>query len=154
HEVIEQVILLGLDDSSMVGAPPPQRVLVGKLTDLRKPDGVIIDYTRLQKLFPGDAWWLNKVGPGKPYVHETKDAQGRVTGRERFYYDRYLGRELEMNDHRALIVGVCEATRTFQSNAVVYTRYSRAKLFAPQERKVLSYVLAKVEAEPQGPTEP
>ena len=50
-----------------------------------------------------------------------------------------------MNDHRAVIVGVCEATRTFQSNPVVYTTYSRAKNFAPQERKILSYILAKTE---------
>jgi putative ABC transport system permease protein len=50
-----------------------------------------------------------------------------------------------MNDHRAIIVGVCEATRTFQSNPVVYTTYSRAKTFAPQERKILSYILAKTE---------
>ncbi len=61
------------------------------------------------------------------------------------FYARFVGRELEMNDHRAVIVGVCEATRTFQSNAVVYTTYSRAKRFAPQERKALSYVLAKTE---------
>jgi putative ABC transport system permease protein len=153
HEVIEQVILLGLDDSSMVGAPPPERMLAGKLTDLRKPDAVILDYTRLQKLFPGDVWWLDQVKPGKPYIHETRDEKGRVTGRRSYYYDRYLGKELEMNDHRAVIVGICEATRTFQSNAVVYTRYSRAKLFAPQERKVLSYVLAKVEAPTQRPDE-
>jgi putative ABC transport system permease protein len=52
-----------------------------------------------------------------------------------------------MNDHRAIIVGVCEATRTFQSNPVVYTTYSRAKNFAPQERKILSYILAKTELE-------
>src|SRR4029077_1690315 len=50
-----------------------------------------------------------------------------------------------MNDHRAVIVGICEATRTFQSNPVVYTTYSRAKQFAPQERKILSYVLVKTE---------
>ncbi len=72
HEVIEQVILLGLDDSSMVGAPPPERMLAGKLTDLRKPDAVILDYTRLQKLFPGDVWWLDKVNPGKPYIRRTR----------------------------------------------------------------------------------
>src|SRR5262249_41604363 len=52
-EVIEQVILLGLDDSSMVGAPPVERMIVGAVTDLRRPDGVIVDYTRLRKLFPG-----------------------------------------------------------------------------------------------------
>ncbi len=86
-------------------------------------------------------------------ANSSLDKKGRVTGRQSYYYDRYLGKELEMNDHRAVIVGICEATRTFQSNAVVYTRYSRAKLFAPQERKVLSYVLAKVEAPTQGPDE-
>ena len=37
-----------------------------------------------------------------------------------------------MNDHRAVIVGVCEATRTFQSNPVVYTTYSRAKSSPPR----------------------
>src|SRR5258708_39339037 len=35
EKVIEQVILLGLDDSSMVGAPPVERILVGRLEDLR-----------------------------------------------------------------------------------------------------------------------
>ncbi len=52
-----------------------------------------------------------------------------------------------MNDHRAIIVGVCEASRTFQSNPVVYTTYSRAKGYVPQERKPLSYILASVEVE-------
>ena len=41
--------------------------------------------------------------------------------------------------------GICETTRTFQSNPVVYTTYSRAKGFVPQERKILSYILAKAE---------
>ena len=58
---------------------------------------------------------------------------------------RFVGRELEMNDRRAVIVGICEATRTFQSNPVVYTTYSRAKHYVPRERKLLSYVLAKTE---------
>jgi putative ABC transport system permease protein len=69
----------------------------------------------------------------------------RAATARRDFYRRFLNRELEMNDHRAIVVGVCEATRTFQSNAVVYTKYSRAKSFAPQERKVLSYVLAKAD---------
>jgi putative ABC transport system permease protein len=48
-----------------------------------------------------------------------------------------------MNDRRAVIVGVCEATRTFQSNPVVYTLYSRAKQFIPMERKMLTFILAQ-----------
>ena len=163
HQVIEQVILVGLDDSSMVGAPPPSRMIAGKLSDLRKPDAVIVDFTRLTKLYPGENWkLLEKPGPVTrlkshalgivAWFQGKRFSEPKVMTNEEFYA-RFLGRELEMNDHRAIVVGVCEATRTFQSNAVVYTTYSRAKRFAPQERKALSYVLAKVEAPPRGGAE-
>jgi putative ABC transport system permease protein len=155
--IIEQVILLGLDDASLVGAPPPERILAGRLVDLRRPEAILVDFTRLPKLFPTEDW---KSLPKPPGLGETiGDAIGRKLGsvhgptpEERYrealsrFYARFLNRELEMNDHRAFIVGVCEATRTFQSNAVVYTTYSRAKRFVPQERKPLTYVLAKAEA--------
>ena len=55
-DVIEQVILLGLDDASLVGAPPPKRILCGSLDDLRKTDAIMIDYNRLRKLYPGERW--------------------------------------------------------------------------------------------------
>jgi putative ABC transport system permease protein len=122
--VIEQAILLGLDDATLVGAPPPDRILAGRLRDLRMPEAIIVDSDRLAKLYPNEPWAdLRRLGKG--------------------FYRRFLRRQLEMNDHRAIIVGVCEATRTFQTNPVVYTTYSRAKNFAPQERKILSYILAK-----------
>jgi putative ABC transport system permease protein len=124
--VIEQVILLGLDDASLVGAPASDKMLAGNLRWLRLPDAVLVDNVRLQKLYPLENWdALSQSGNG--------------------FYKRFLGRQFEMNDHRAVIVGVCEATRTFQSNPVVYTTYSRAKTYAPQERKILSYILAKTE---------
>jgi putative ABC transport system permease protein len=122
--VIEQVILLGLDDTSLVGAPHNSKILAGKLRDLRQPDAVIVDNVRLSKLYPNENWAeLSTLGNA--------------------FYQRFLRRQFEMNDHRAIIVGVCVATPTFQSNPVVYTTYARAKSFAPQERKILSYVLAK-----------
>jgi putative ABC transport system permease protein len=124
--VIEQVILLGLDDATLVGAPPEHRILAGSLRDLRLPDAVIVDGDRLQKLYPDEDW-------------KSRKRLGKA------FFNRFLRRQIEMNDHRAVIVGVCEATRTFQTNPVVYTTYSRAKTFAPQERKVLSYILAKTE---------
>jgi putative ABC transport system permease protein len=40
---------------------------------------------------------------------------------------------------------MCQVSRTFQSQPVVYTTYSRATTFAPQERKLLSFVLVKAE---------
>jgi putative ABC transport system permease protein len=122
HEVIEQVILLGLDDASLVGSP--RRLYVGNFTDLRWPNAVIVDKVGLRKLFPN---------------------QGGETAKSNDDLKWFLGKEVEMNDHRALIVGVCETTRTFQSNAVVYTTYSRAKQFAPQERKLLTYILAQTD---------
>lgn len=127
EKVIESVILIGLDDSSLVGAPPRQRILAGQLADLRRPEAIFIDHTRLAKLFPGYP---------PEYYKKEKAAY-------------FLGKDVEMNDHRAIIVGVCEASRTFQSNPVVYTTYSRAKSYVPQERKPLSYILASVEVEPR-----
>jgi putative ABC transport system permease protein len=53
-----------------------------------------------------------------------------------------LGRTFEMNDRRAVIVGITKASRTFQSFPIIYTRYSQAVAFAPRERKVMSFVLA------------
>ena len=45
-----------------------------------------------------------------------------------------------------MIVGICKASRTFQTFPVVYTRYSQAMQFVPPERKVLSFVLAEADA--------
>jgi putative ABC transport system permease protein len=56
------------------------------------------------------------------------------------------GRSFEMNDHRAQIVGICKTSPTFQTFPVVYTRYSQALNYAPQERRVLTFVLAKAKA--------
>jgi putative ABC transport system permease protein len=56
-----------------------------------------------------------------------------------------IGRTLEMNDHRAVIVGICKASPTFQTFPIVYTTYSQATRYVPSERKVLSFVLAQGE---------
>jgi putative ABC transport system permease protein len=55
------------------------------------------------------------------------------------------GRTFEMNDHRAQVVGICKASPTFQTFPVVYTRYSQALNYAPQERRVLTFILAQAE---------
>ncbi len=105
----EQVILLGLDDATLVGAPID--VVEGSIGDLRSPDAVIMDVVGYRRLWPGE-----------PFVK---------------------GRSIEMNDRRAVIVGLARARKTFQSFPVVYSRYSQAVRFAPPERKVLSFVLAE-----------
>ncbi len=56
-----------------------------------------------------------------------------------------VGRELEMNDHRAVIVGICKASDTFQTFPIFYCRYHQAIRYVPQERKVMSAILVGVD---------
>ncbi len=116
-----------------MGPPPNGRMLVGDPEDLRRPDAVIVDRVGLIKLFPG----CHLEEPFK------KPAESDPDYLERLRKFLHAAPEIEMNDHRAIIVGVCEATRTFQSNPVVYTLYSRTKQFIPMERRMLSFILAQ-----------
>lgn len=54
-----------------------------------------------------------------------------------------LGRELEMNDHRAIIVGISDASAPFLSYPVIHARYSEAVNFVGRERTQLSFVLVR-----------
>jgi putative ABC transport system permease protein len=102
------VILFGLDDASFVGAP--QEMVVGQLSDLRRPDAVIIDKAGYEYMWPGEEY--------------------------------KLGREFELNDHRAVLVGVCKASAPFTTLPILYTRYSQTLGFVPRERNLMTFVLA------------
>ena len=54
-----------------------------------------------------------------------------------------LGRTLELNDHKATIVGISDASAPFLSWPVIHTRYSQAVNFVGRERTQLSYVLVQ-----------
>lgn len=110
--------VVGLDDATLIGGPPI--MLKGSIEDLRRSDGVIVD-------IDGATEKLGKkpvIPGGKPIPLDVGDT-------------------LELNDRRAVVVGIAQNTRTFQSQPVVYTSYSRAILYAPRERKLLSFVLVK-----------
>lgn len=110
--------VIGLDDTTLIGAPAT--LLEGSLADLRRSDSVIIDIDgATDKLAKPSTMKGGKKMPLK------------------------VGDTLELNDKRAIIVGIAKVTRTFQSQPVVYTTYSRAKTYAPRERKLLSFVLVK-----------
>lgn len=57
-----------------------------------------------------------------------------------------LGREFELNDRRARLVGIAEASAPFVTFPVVFTRYSNAVTYIGRERNTLSFVLAKAAA--------
>ncbi len=54
-----------------------------------------------------------------------------------------LGRTFEMNDRRAVLVGVCKVSPPFTTLPVLYTRYSQAERFVPHDRNLMSYILAQ-----------
>jgi putative ABC transport system permease protein len=110
--------VLGLDDATLVGGPP--EMVEGRLEDLRRAEAVIVDEVGAR----------GKLA--KPPL---------VPGGERRALR--IGDTLELNDHRAVVVGFCKVTRTFQSQPTIYTTYSRATQFAPRERRLLSFVMVK-----------
>ena len=56
-----------------------------------------------------------------------------------------LGRELELNDRRAVLVGVCKASAPFTTLPILYTRYSAAAGFVPKERHLMTFIMAQPE---------
>src|SRR5262249_24390339 len=106
------VKLTGIDDETLVGAP--QKMLVGSIGDLKKPDAVIID----------------------------KNGYEFMSGKEAYK----IGRTFQINDRRAVLVGVCDVGPPFFSEPIIYSRYSQAARYAPRQRKLMNYVLVKPRA--------
>lgn len=112
--------VVGVDDASLIGAPP--RMIQGSVEDLRQPDAIIIETRGAAKRLAQPVDPANPNGPTRPLA---------------------VGEELELNEKRAVVVGVAETKPTFQAVPTVYTTYSRAIRFAPPNRRTLSMVLVK-----------
>jgi putative ABC transport system permease protein len=102
------VILMGVDDATLVGAPV--HMLVGRLGDLQIPDAILVDEAGFRQMWPGEPLSTGKV--------------------------------IEMNDRRAVVVGVFRSSQTFMTVPVIYTRFSQATLFVPPYRRMVPFVLA------------
>ena len=114
---VQNCNVFGIDDATLTGGPPA--MVEGRVEDLWRADAVIVDKvgaeTRLAKPNPAG-------GPPVPLA---------------------VGDTLELNDRRAVVVGISSNTRSFQSQPTVYTTYTRAMQFAPRERRMLSFVVVK-----------
>ena len=55
----QSVILMGVDDSTLVGAP--LHMLVGRLGDLQNPDAILVDEAGFQQMWPGEPLKTGKV---------------------------------------------------------------------------------------------
>lgn len=112
----QNCIFIGLDDETLIGGPPV--MVQGKLSDLRQANSVIVD----------------DAGANGKLAHVLPDGT-RVPLK--------IGDQMELNDNRVVVVGICHVTQTFQANPVIYTTYSRATLYSPTQRQQLSFVIAK-----------
>src|SRR5499427_9805254 len=102
-------ICLGLDDSTLAGAP--RNMLLGSWERLREPDSIIVDKAGYVLLFPGEPLELDRT--------------------------------VELNDHKATIVGISDASPPFASYPIMHTRYSEAVNFVGRERTQLSFILVR-----------
>src|SRR5882724_2942991 len=84
--------VIGLDDATLIGGPGT--MIEGKLEDLRRADAIIV----------------NLAG-----------AKGKLAGRgpDGKSIPLKVGSTVELNDHRAVVVGICQVSRTFQSQPVI-----------------------------------
>lgn len=111
----QQVILIGVDDATLTGAPAVEQ---GKLLS-----GKLEDLRQPDAVFMDEFGWRYLFGnePFRP------------------------GKTLEMNDKRAVVVGLVKCSPTFQTFPILYCTYSQAVKYVPQERKTLTFILAKAD---------
>lgn len=112
----KSIDLTGLDDATLIGAP--SQILQGSLLDLRRADAIMISA-------------------------EAAKTQLRVKTPQGGTRPLAVGDVIEINDKRAIIVGLIKTTRNFVLQPQAYTTYSRALSYAPPNRRQLTYVLVK-----------
>ncbi len=108
--------LTGLDDATLIGAP--RVITAGRLEDLRREDGIIVDQDAAEHRF-------------------------RQTFADGTSRPLQIGDVMEINDRRALVVGLAKVHPSFTTFPQAFTTYSRALGFMPSTRRVLSYILVK-----------
>lgn len=109
-------VVVGIDNDSFIGAS--QEILQGSWADLRQSGAVIVEEDGARKLW--------RPGPNGEHV------------------PLGVGDVIEVNDHRAVVVGICRAKRPVFFAPSLYTLADRARVWTPSVRKDTSYVLVGV----------
>lgn len=108
--------LYGIDDATFIGAP--QEILEGNLRDLHRPGGVIVDTysanSSLAKTLPDGTKVPLKIGDS-----------------------------FEINNHRAVVVGICRITQGFYPQPIVFTTFSNFNMFTSFSKNYIQFIAAK-----------
>jgi putative ABC transport system permease protein len=67
----------------------------------------------------------------------------RAALKESTDYERFMDRVIEVNDHRAVIVGVCDVSANFETLPIMYTTYDQAKHIVEPGQKSMAFILVR-----------
>lgn len=108
--------LYGIDDATLIGAP--EHMIEGNVKDLRREGGIIVD------TFSANGLLATPLPDGRK-----KPLQ--------------IGDEIELNNHRAVVVGICKITQGFYPQPIIFTAYSEFKRFNSFTINYLGYIAVK-----------
>lgn len=105
-----------IDDATLIGAPLD--ILRGDVFDLRREGAVIVD------------------------VHSAKSSLAKkLPNGEKVPLD--VGDSFEINNRRAVVVGICKITQGFYPQPIIFTTYNNARRFTPLTKNSIAFIAAK-----------
>ena len=117
---LKSIDITGLDDATLIGAPG--RIISGNINDFRRADAIFVDVNAASSRL------------------RVKTDEGKSRSLD-------VGDVIEINDRRAIIVGLVKTTRNFVLQPQIFTTYSNALKYSQLGRKNLSYILVKANSE-------
>lgn len=108
--------LYGIDDATLIGAP--SEMIEGQARDLRREGGIIVD------VYSANGALATKLPNGKKIPLK-------------------IGDELEINNHRAVVVGICNITQGFYPQPIIYTACHEFRKFNSFSINYLGFIAAK-----------
>lgn len=114
--VFDTCKLYGIDDETLIGAPP--EIIEGKLKDLRRQGSVIVDVYSANTIL----------------AHRQPDGT-RVPLK--------LGDTFEINRRRAVVVGICEITQGFYPQPIIFASNSQFHYFTAFSQNDIEFIAAR-----------
>ncbi|KAF3362669.1 hypothetical protein PHSC3_000908 [Chlamydiales bacterium STE3] len=108
--------IYGIDDATLIGAP--QEMIEGDIRDLRREGGIIVDAYAAKNL-----------------LAKTLDDGTTIPLK--------IGDELEINERRAIIVGICKITPGFYPQPIFFTGHQEFLSFTSFSSNPLSFIAVK-----------
>ncbi|WP_068470279.1 ABC transporter permease [Candidatus Protochlamydia phocaeensis] len=108
--------LYGIDDATLIGAP--SHMIEGNIKEMRREGGVIVD-----------------IYSANGILAKTRPDGSKVPLK--------IGDELAINDHRAVVVGICQITQGFYPQPIIFTTYKNFSYFASSFGNQLGFIIAK-----------